>query len=90
MCLVALYVGLLPECASEADLAEHLGVDPAALSRSKRLLPPELQGFCHLHHRPRKLHSPQLSKSEERLDFIGDWRRHGGPGCNWIAFIEHK
>jgi hypothetical protein len=60
LCLLALYLGLLPECGSEADLAEHLGVDPAALSRSKLLLPPELQGFCHLHHRHRGPGSAQL------------------------------
>jgi hypothetical protein len=58
--LLAFYLGLLPECGSEADLANHLGVDPAALSRSKLLLPPELQALCHLHHRPRRLRSPQL------------------------------
>lgn len=58
-CLLAFYLGLLPDCGSEAQLAGHLGVDPALLSRSKLLLPPELQARCHVQHRPRKLRSRQ-------------------------------
>jgi hypothetical protein len=60
MCLVAFYLGLLPDCHTEADLANHLGVDPGTLSRAKLLLPPELQALCHLHRRPREPRSPQL------------------------------
>jgi hypothetical protein len=58
--LLALYLGMLPECSREAELAKLLGVDPAALSRSKLLLPAELQALCHLHHRPRKTALPAI------------------------------
>jgi hypothetical protein len=36
--LLAFYLGMVPDCHTEADLADHLGVDPAALPRSKLLL----------------------------------------------------
>jgi hypothetical protein len=52
--LLAFYLGLLPDCHSQAQLAKSLHIDPAALSRAKWLLPPELRDCCQVHRRPRQ------------------------------------
>jgi hypothetical protein len=80
--LLAFYLGLLPECGSDAELAEYLRVHPTALSESKRRLPLELQALCKLRHKPRKPHSPKLANRGQTPDSIGDSERQPSPALN--------
>lgn len=73
--LIARRLGLLPGCASDAELANYLKIDPALLSHAKERLPPKLQALCELRHRRRKPRSPQLQNSEQSPDSIGDSKR---------------
>lgn len=56
--LLAFYMGIVPDCRSDAELAKYLDVHPAALSESKKRLPLQFQAFCHLRHKPRKPRRP--------------------------------
>jgi hypothetical protein len=56
--LLAFYSGILPDCGSDAEVAEYLRVHPVVLSASKKRLPCEFQALCKLQHKPRKPHSP--------------------------------
>jgi hypothetical protein len=80
--LLAFYLGILPECGSDAELAEYLRVHPTALSESKRRLPLAFQALCKLRHKPRKPHSPKLANRGQTPDSIGDSKRQHSPTLN--------
>ena len=80
--LLALYLGILPECGSDAELAKYLRVHPTALSESKRRLPLEFQSLCKLRRKPRKPHSPKFENREQTLESIGDSKRQHRPALN--------
>jgi len=82
--LLAFYMGILPGCSSDAEVAQHLNMHPRALSESKKRLPPAFQALCRLQHRPRKRPRPELNNSDQTLDSIADSLRQHGPDPNWI------
>jgi len=83
--LLAFYLGLLPECRSDAALAKYLRVHPATLSESKKRLPLQFQVLCHLLHKPRKPHGPELQNSAQGPDSRGDPRCQHGRTLNCSA-----